>query len=80
MPKRLAVVVSLVVFAVCIACGLMAENTFAETIRRALIAMFVTLVVGLIVGFMAQKMLEENAKQVVENEEISETESPAKGR
>ena len=71
---------SLVVFAVCIACGLMAENTFAETIRRALIAMFVTLVVGLIVGFMAQKMLEENAKQVVENEEISETESPAKGR
>jgi putative Mn2+ efflux pump MntP len=79
-PRRLAVAVALVVFAVCVLCGLEAENTFAETLRRALIAMFVTLVVGWVVGFMAQKMLEENAKQVVEKEEISQTEIEPKGR
>ena len=70
----------MVVFAVCIACGLEADNTFAETLRRALIAMFVTLVIGIIIGSMAQKMIQENAQQVVEKGEISQSVSPAKGR
>lgn len=80
MPRRLAVVIALVVFAVCILSGMLAENTFAETLRRALIGMFGTLVIGLVVGSMAQKMLEENAKQLEKKPEDSETKIEPKGR
>ena len=80
MSRRLAVVVSLVVFAVCLLSGLEADNTFAETLRRALIGMFGTLVVGLVVGAMAQKMLDENAKQMEKKTEISESKVEPKGR
>jgi H+/gluconate symporter-like permease len=79
-PRRLAVVIALVVFAVCILSGMLAENTFAETLRRALIGMFGTLVIGLVVGSMAQKMLEENAKQLEKKPEDSETKIEPKGR
>lgn len=80
MPRRLAVVIALVVFAVCILSGMLAENTFAETLRRALIGMFGTLVIGLVVGAMAQKMLEENASQLEKKPEDSETKIEPKGR
>ena len=73
MPRRLAVVVALVVFAVCLVAGMMADNTFVETVRRALIGMFVTLAVGLVVGVMAQRMLDENAKQLEKRPEDSQT-------
>ena len=72
MPRRLAVAVALVVFAVCLLCGMAAENSFAETVRRALIAMFVTLVVGLVVGAMGQKMLEENVAALEKKSQDSE--------
>jgi cation transporter-like permease len=72
-PRRLAVVVALVVFAVCLLAGMMAENTFVETVRRALLAMFATLVIGLIIGVMAQRMLDENAKQLENGPEKSPT-------
>lgn len=80
MPRRLAVVIALVVFAVCILSGMVAENTFAETLRRALIGMFGTLVIGLVVGSMAQKMLDENARQLEKKPEESETKIEPKGR
>ena len=80
MPRRLAVAVALVVFAVCVLAGMEAGNTFAETVRRALIGMFVTMVIGLVVGVMAQKMLDENAKQLEKSPEISETKVEPKGR
>ena len=80
MPRRLAVVIALVVFAVSILSGMVAENTFAETLRRALIGMFGTLVIGLIVGSMAQKMLDENARQLEKKPEDSETKIEPKGR
>ena len=80
MSRRLAVVVALVVFAVCLLSGMAAENTFAETLRRALIGMFFTLVVGMVVGGMAQKMLDENAKQLEKKPEISEAKIEPKGR
>ena len=73
MPRRLAVVVALVVFAVCLVAGMMAENTFVETVRRALVGMFATLAVGLVVGVMAQRMLDENARQLEKSPEDSPT-------
>ena len=80
MSRRLAVVISLVVFAVCLLSGMEADNTFSETLRRALIGMFGTLVIGLVVGAMAEKMLEENAKQMEKKTEISESKVEPKGR
>jgi H+/gluconate symporter-like permease len=79
-PRRLAVAVALLVFAVCLVSGMAAENTFAETIRRALVGMFVTLVVGLIVGLMAQKMLEENVASAQKKAQDSETKPQAGDR
>ena len=80
MPRRMAVALAMVVFAVCLIAGLEADNTFAFTVRRALIAMFVTLVVGLIVGTMGQKMLEESVKASSEKSEVPEAETEPKDR
>ena len=80
MSRRLAVAVALIVFAVCLLCGMSVDNTFAETIRRALIAMFVTLVIGLIVGAMGQKMLEENIRALEKKPEDSEAKQEPQDR
>ena len=80
MPRRLAAAVSLIVFSVCLLSGMLAGNTFVETVRRALVGMFVTLGIGLVVGFMAQKMLEENVKQLEAKSEISEAKPEPKDR
>jgi NhaP-type Na+/H+ or K+/H+ antiporter len=80
MPRRMAVAVAMVVFAVCLVAGLEADNTFAETVRRALIGMFATLVIGLVVGVMGQKMLEENVKQSVEKSDFPEANPEADDR
>ena len=79
MPLRFPVAMALLVFAVCLVCGMAADNSFAETVRRGLIAMVATLVIGLVVGAMAQKMLEEN-RQLQKKSELSETKPPAKDR
>ena len=50
----------MVVFAVCLIAGIDAGNAFATTLGRALLAMGGTLVLGLVVGAMAQKMLDEH--------------------
>jgi hypothetical protein len=71
---------ALVVFAVCLLIGLQAGNTFAETVSRGLKAMVVTLAIGMIVGIMAQKMLEENAKDLTKKLEISDTKPKANDR
>lgn len=60
MPQRIAACLALTVFAICLMVGISAENSFRTTLGRALMAMVVTLLVGLVVGWMAQKMLEEN--------------------
>lgn len=80
MPRRLAVAVALLVFAVCLVSGIAADNTFAETVRRALIGMFVTLVVGLIVGAMGQKMLEESVAAPGQKSQDSEAKAKAGDR
>lgn len=62
MPRRLAAVSSLIVFALCLVLGLRADNTFATTLTRALVAMAGAFVVGLVIGHVAQRMLDENLK------------------
>jgi hypothetical protein len=60
MVRRLAGCLALLTFAVCIAAGLSAGNSAATILSNALAAMGATFVVGLAVGVMAQKMLDEN--------------------
>jgi len=45
---------------VCILAGMHAENPFSTVVANALVALVVTFVVGLVLGVMAQKMLDEN--------------------
>jgi NhaP-type Na+/H+ or K+/H+ antiporter len=66
MVNRMAGVSALLVFTVCLIVGASADNTFSTTVERALTAMGVTLVIGLVVGSMARKMLEENVKSEAE--------------
>ncbi len=68
MIRRIAATTSLVVFTVCLLAGLEAGNTFGTTVWRALVAMVATLVVGAILGAMAQKMLEENLRGLTSQE------------
>jgi hypothetical protein len=73
MPQRVAASMALLAFAIClIAGGLQARNSFTTTAGRALVAMGVTFVVGLALGWMAQRMLDEKRK----TEEEKKTHSP----
>jgi hypothetical protein len=59
--QRIAAVLALLAFAVCLVIGgLQTGNSFGTTVTRALGAMVVTLVIGLLIGAMAQRMLDEN--------------------
>lgn len=75
---------SLLAFAVCLFIGgIQADNPFATTVSRALFAMAGTFVIGLIVGAMGQKMIDENLK--TQKEKLSEspkleTKPPGGGR
>jgi hypothetical protein len=71
MARRIAAVSALLVFAVALLLGLAAQNTFATTVGRALIAMGGTFVIGLIVGAMGEKMAQENLKPPKKTEENS---------
>lgn len=64
MPLRIAGILSLFAFAVCLVAGAFgAANPFSTIVMRALSAMACTFTVGLVVGLMAQKMLEENLSE-----------------
>jgi NhaP-type Na+/H+ or K+/H+ antiporter len=60
--RRLAGCCALVVFAFCLIQGLAAHNSFSTTVMRALLAMLGTFVLGLIIGWVAERMLDENLK------------------
>ena len=60
MPRRLAASLALLVFAICLIVGMESGNTLSTILSRALVAMLGTLVISLIVGTMAERMLEEN--------------------
>jgi hypothetical protein len=56
----MAGVLALLAFAVCLVAGMGAGNSTTTVLSNALLALAVTFVVGLVVGAMAQKMLDEN--------------------
>jgi hypothetical protein len=60
MVRKIAASLALVMFAVCVGAGLSAGNTFATILANALLGMGAAFSVGLVVGAMAQKMLDEN--------------------
>ncbi len=80
MPQKVAAILSMVAFAMCLLIGtLEADNPFTTTVSRALVAMFGTFVIGLILGAMGQRMLTENV-QSAEKVKESQEKSPAKSR
>ncbi len=80
MRTRLAASLALIAFATCLVMGIVAENPFSTVILRALGALVVTLVVGLVLGAMGQKMLEENVTASKKNMEIGESKPVSKDR
>jgi hypothetical protein len=67
MPRRLAAIMALIAFAMCLLIGgLRADNAFETTVFRALVAMGGTFVVGLVLGLAAQRMLNEAATSAAE--------------
>lgn len=81
MPRRIAAICALTVFAVCLLVGgLQTGNPFTTTVLRALGAMAVTFVVGLFIGLMAQRMLDENVKTIEKNLKNNQAKPPAMDR
>jgi predicted transcriptional regulator len=79
MARTLAASMGLLAFAVCLIAGILVDNTFATAVWRAMIAMIGTVVIGLIVGTMGQKMMDE--KRIEEEKlKLNETETPQPGR
>ncbi len=62
MAKRMAGVLSIVVFAFCLLLGLRAGNPFSTIVSRALVGMAGTYVIGLVLGGIAQRMVDENMR------------------
>jgi hypothetical protein len=70
MPTRLAAILALLVFAVCLLVGgVETGNTFTTTVGRALAAMAGTFVIGLVIGSMGQRMIDENLTPVAKETE-----------
>jgi putative Mn2+ efflux pump MntP len=80
MPNRIAATTSLIAFAICLVMGMVAENPFSTILLRALAAMGVTLIVGMVLGAMGQKMIEENIRDQEKSRENSESKSASDGR
>ena len=83
MTRRIAASMSLVAFFVCILTGLQAQNPFTTVVSKALVALAVTFILGLVLGTMAQKMLDENLATAQKNAEggsVSEPKSETSGR
>ncbi len=86
MPRRLAASLSLLVFAICLIAGMESGNALSTVLARALLAMAGTLVISLIVGTMAQRMLDENLsrreqdlRRAAETAGAGATDAPAGG-
>jgi NhaP-type Na+/H+ or K+/H+ antiporter len=76
MVSKIAASMAFLAFAVCLVVGgIEADNSFATTVERAVTAMAATLVIGLVVGAMARKMLDENLKS--EEEKLKKSSAPS---
>ena len=74
---RLAAVMALFAFAVCLLIGTFsAQNAFSTTVSRALAGMLGTFVGGLIVVAMANRMIQENVK----TSQLKSRETPSSDR
>lgn len=61
MPRRIAASCAILAFALCLVIGgFSADNPFSTTVVRALVAMAGTFMVGLLIGVVAERMLQEN--------------------
>jgi len=60
MVTRIAAILALCAFSLTLILGLEAQNSFTTTVGRALLAMSGTLFIGLVLGYVFQKMMEEN--------------------
>jgi hypothetical protein len=68
MPPRIAAVLGLVAFAYTLLAGLVqTDNAFVTIVLRAIVAMIGTVIVGHIVGWIAQAMLNENVRTAEQN-------------
>jgi Na+/H+-dicarboxylate symporter len=66
MPTRVAGILSLIVFAMCLCIGTFeAENSFGTVVWRGLVAMGGSYVVGYVIGLMAESMIDERSKQLI---------------
>lgn len=74
MPRRIAACLALLAFATSLVAGMNADNTFSTTVCRALLAMVSTFVIGLVLGVMGQRMLDENLQP--KEEKLRNLESP----
>ena len=69
MPHRIAASFALIAFAACLVIGgVHVGNTFSTTVGRALVALVATYVIGLVLGVMGQKMIDENLR--IEEEKL----------
>jgi branched-subunit amino acid ABC-type transport system permease component len=67
MPNRLAGILGLVAFSYALLSGLMeADNSFSAIVLNALGALLGTMIVGYVLGLVAQAMLNENLKSIEE--------------
>ena len=80
MPNRVAAAMSLIAFSLCLVMGTLAGNAFSTVVLRAMGAMLATLVVGLVLGAMGQKMIQENVNSSEKNLENSESNSTPRDR
>ena len=80
MPRRIAACLALLAFATCLVAGIGADNTFATTVCRALLAMAVTFVIGLVLGVMGQRMIDEDLRPREEKLKEFQSTSATEGR
>lgn len=71
MPHRIAAIIALIAFALCLLQGMAVENTFSTTVLRAMLAMAGTYIIGLIVGLMGERMIQDRPKPKPEKMENS---------
>ena len=81
MVQYIASGLALIAFAICLLVGGMeANNSFATTVWRAVVAMIVTLFVGTILGTMAKAMVEETVTKEKDKPKNNPTKSTATNR
>ena len=80
MARKIAAASALLVFAISVLLGMNAQNTFSTTLIRALQAMGVTFILGLMLGAMTEKMMEENVSASKKKNKISEAKPGAEDR